>query len=182
MNNSHIVIFDIHSEYRTAFPKANVIGVDDLLLPFWLLNAEEMEEMFLESGDNNNYNQASLLRTIVTLCKERTNPTAGKVYFDSPLPYKVQEVVNCLLNLTRETKDADNALHVRTKADDKTFSTDDEKLKWYCEASREFALPNDPRLIKAHTRMAVLINLCAGYHLRLVIRDFNFYLALRRQR
>jgi hypothetical protein len=139
MNNSHIIIFDIHSEYRTAFPKANVIGVDDLLLPFWLLNAEEMDEMFLESGDNNNYNQASLLRTIITLCKERTNPKAGKVYFDSPLPYSVQDVVNCLLNLTRETKDADNSLHVKTKTDDKTFLTDDEKHQWYCEAPRDFS-------------------------------------------
>ena len=139
LNNSHIIIFDIHSEYKSAFPKANVIGVDDLLLPFWLLNAEEMEEIFLESGDNNNYNQASLLRTIVSLCKERANPGAGKIYFDSPLPYNVQGVVNCLLNLTRETKDADNDLHVKTKTDEKTFLTNDEKLQWYCEAPREFA-------------------------------------------
>jgi len=142
LNNAHIVIFDIHSEYKTAFPKANVIGVDDLLLPFWLLNAEEMEEMFLESGDNNNYNQASLLRTIVSLCKESSNPKAGKVYFDSPLPYCVQNVVNCLLNLTRETKDADNALHVKTKTDDKMFSTEDEKTQWYCETLRDF-LPTE---------------------------------------
>lgn len=141
LNNSHIVIFDIHSEYKTAFPKANIIGVNDLLLPFWLLNAEEMEEMFLESGDNNNYNQASLLRSIVTLCKERANAGAGKVYFDSPLPYNVKEVVYCLLNLTRETKDADNSLHVKTQTEEKTFKTDDEKLKWYCEATREFAAP-----------------------------------------
>lgn len=98
-----------------------------------------MEEMFLESGDINNYNQASLLRTIVTLCKERTNSKTGKVYFDSPLPYNVQEVLNCLLNLTRETKDADNSLHVKTKTEDKTFLTDEEKLQWYCEAPRDFA-------------------------------------------
>lgn len=53
-NNSHIVIFDIHSEYGTAFPGARVIGVEDLQLPYWLLNAEEMEELFLEAGDHNN--------------------------------------------------------------------------------------------------------------------------------
>lgn len=139
MNNSHVVIFDIHSEYRAAFPKANVIGVDNLLLPYWLLNAEEMEEMFLESGDNNNYNQESLLRTIVTLCKERTNPKAAKVYFDSPIVYNVEELLTCLANLTRETKDAENPLHIKTKNDEETFGTDDEKLSWYCEAAHEFA-------------------------------------------
>lgn len=138
LNNSHIVIFDIHSEYRTAFPDARVLGVDELLLPYWLLNEEEMEEMFMESGDRNNYNQESLLRTIVTLCKERANPQASKVYFDSPLRYEIKEVITCLENLAHETKDADNHLHIKTKNDDKTFSSEEEKLSWYCETSREF--------------------------------------------
>jgi len=138
-NNSHVVIFDIHSEYGTAFPRANVIGVDNLLLPYWLLNAEEMEEMFLESGDNNNYNQESLLRTIVTLCKERSNTSASKVFFDSPLFYDIERFLNCLNNLTRETKDADNSLHIKTKSEDKTFATDDDKLGWYCEGPCDFA-------------------------------------------
>ncbi len=139
LNNSHIVIFDIHSEYQTAFPKANILGVEELLLPHWLLNQEEMEEIFLESGDRNNYNQESLLRTVVTLCKERTNTGVNKIYFDSPLPYKIQEVITCLENLIRETKDADNALHIKTKDDDKYFMTEEEKLSWYCEKPREFA-------------------------------------------
>ena len=33
LNNSHVVIFDIHSEYRSAFPDANYIDVDKLILP-----------------------------------------------------------------------------------------------------------------------------------------------------
>ena len=142
LNNSHIVIFDIHSEYQTAFPNAKVLGVDELLLPFWLLNSDELEEMFLESGDHNNYNQESLLRTIVTLCKEKENPGVEKVYFDSPLPFKIKSVLNCLQNLTRETKDADNPLHVKTKTDDKTFASDEEKLQWYSESLRDF-LPTE---------------------------------------
>ena len=139
LNNSHIVLFDIHSEYQTAFPEARALGANDLLLPYWLLNEEEMEEIFLESGDRNNYNQESLLRTVVTLCKERDNPSASKVYFDSPLPYKVQDLVNCLENLSRETKDSDNPLHILTSTDDRTFKTEEEKLSWYCEDSRQFA-------------------------------------------
>jgi len=139
LNNSHIVIFDIHSEYHTAFPKARVLGANDLLLPYWLLNEEEMEEIFLESGDHNNYNQESLLRTAVTLCKERDNPNAKRVYFDSPLPYKVQDLVNCLENLSRETKDSDNPLHIKTISDDRTFTTEQEKLSWYCEKPHQFA-------------------------------------------
>ncbi|WP_412066055.1 helicase HerA domain-containing protein [Rhizobium sp. SYY.PMSO] len=38
LNNSHILIFDLHSEYASAFPKADVITVDELVLSYWLLN------------------------------------------------------------------------------------------------------------------------------------------------
>lgn len=142
LNNSHIIIFDIHSEYQTAFPEARVLGVDKLLLPYWLLNEEEMEEMFLESGDRNNYNQESLLRSVVSLCKIRANPQESKIYFDSPLKYNIQEVINCLENLTRETKNADNPLIISLSgSEDKSFASDEEKLSFYCEARREFAPP-----------------------------------------
>lgn len=139
LNNSHIVIFDIHSEYQSAFPEANVIGVEDLILPYWLLSEEEMEEVFLESGDRNNYNQESLLRTIVTVCKEKDNSDAEKVYFDSPLKYSVQDFVNCLMNLAVETKDVDNPLHIITDSDDKSFDSEQAKLESYCSDLLNFA-------------------------------------------
>lgn len=141
LNNAHIVLFDIHSEYRTAFPEARVLGVDELTLPYWLLNEEEMEEMFLESGDRNNYNQESILRTVVTLCKKAKNPDVKKIYFGSPLTYDVQEVINCLINLTRETKDADNPLHVITSELEKTFPEEEDKLLCYCEKCHTFKQP-----------------------------------------
>lgn len=141
LNNAHIVIFDIHSEYQSAFPDARTLGVEDLVLPYWLLNEEEMEEMFLESGDRNNYNQESILRTVVTLCKKAKNFNAEKVYFDSPLKYNIKEVVNCLTNLTRETKDADDPMHVITPSEEKKFTDEDEKLLWFCESLRTFSSP-----------------------------------------
>ena len=141
LNNSHIILFDIHSEYQSAFPDARVLSVDDLVLPFWLLNEEEMEEMFLESGDHNNYNQESILRTAITLCKKISNPEVGKIYFDSPLKYDVQEMVNCLINLSRETKDSDDPNHVTTSEGERTFDEEEDKLKWYCEKLHKFQAP-----------------------------------------
>ncbi len=41
LNNSHIILFDIHSEYKAAFPNANYIDIANLALPYWLLNSEE---------------------------------------------------------------------------------------------------------------------------------------------
>jgi len=106
LNNSHIIIYDIHSEYNSAFPSANSISIDDLILPYWLLNSDELEELFLESGDHNNYNQASVLRSVITANKRKHNPDVDKVFYDSPLKFDIEEVVNCLHNLTKETRNA----------------------------------------------------------------------------
>ncbi|WP_303984785.1 anti-phage-associated helicase HerA [Niallia circulans] len=106
LNNSHVIIFDIHSEYESAFPNANKINVENLILPYWLLNGEELEEIFLESGEFNNYNQASILRKLIIANKKKNNTHSGDVYFDSPLKFNIQEVLTCLKNLKSETKNA----------------------------------------------------------------------------
>ena len=49
LNNSHVIIFDIHAEYKSAFPSANHIDISNLVLPYWMLNSEELEEFFLGS-------------------------------------------------------------------------------------------------------------------------------------
>ena len=71
LNNSHIVIFDIHGEYEKAFPKAQILNANNLSLPFWMLNGDELEQLFLDSGDRNNYNQSSVLRKIITENKKK---------------------------------------------------------------------------------------------------------------
>ncbi|PPJ45430.1 DUF87 domain-containing protein [Rhizobium sp. KAs_5_22] len=141
LNNSHILIFDLHSEYAAAFPNAQVITVDDLVLPYWLLNEEEMEDMFLESGDNNNYNQEALLRAIITVAKRVANPTVAKVNFDSPLRYDIDHLANALRTLTREKIDSDNSLIIKLKdGTQKEFVDTDDQLTHYCTEKYEFAI------------------------------------------
>lgn len=140
LNNSHILIFDLHSEYAAAFPEANVITVDDLVLPYWLLNEDEMEDMFLESGDNNNYNQEALLRSVVTIAKRIANPDVDKVNFDSPLPYDIDHIANAFQNLTRERIDSENSLSIKLKEGGPVeFKDNDDQLTQYCTKLFEFA-------------------------------------------
>ncbi|HRI35083.1 MAG TPA: ATP-binding protein, partial [Saprospiraceae bacterium] len=84
LNNSHVIIFDIHAEYKSAFPDANFIDVSNLNLPYWLLNSEEIEEILLDTGERDNYNQSSIFRRLVTENKKKNNPSYTKVFFDSP--------------------------------------------------------------------------------------------------
>lgn len=144
LNNSHIVIFDIHSEYATAFPNANIINIDNLILPYWLLNGDELEELFLDAGDNNNYNQSSLLRNLITLNKQKHNSESDnpldteKIDFDSPLKFDVSEIYTCLRNLKLETYDYGNDLIAKYKTGDVTYENISQKYSDYFKEILEF--------------------------------------------
>lgn len=146
-NNSHIVIFDIHSEYATAFPKANIINIDNLILPYWLLNGDELEELFLDAGDNNNYNQSSLLRNLITLNKQKFNDDNGnpknskEIDFDSPLKFDVAEIYTCLRNLKLETYEYGNDLIAKYSSGDKIYKNLSDKYMDYFKEVLEFQPP-----------------------------------------
>lgn len=109
LNNSHIIIFDIHSEYKSAFPNANYIDISNLVLPYWLLNSEELEEILLDTGERDNYNQASVFRKLVTANKKKHNPEVSKIFYDTPVYFDITEVQNALCNLKNETKNSKNS-------------------------------------------------------------------------
>ncbi|HFK5772152.1 anti-phage-associated helicase HerA [Enterobacter ludwigii] len=106
LNNSHVIIFDIHSEYRSAFPDANFLDVNNLSLPYWLLNSEELEEILLDTGERDNYNQSSIFRMLVTANKRKHNPSMSKVFYDSPVFFDINEVETALKNLRDETRNS----------------------------------------------------------------------------
>ena len=109
LNNSHVIIFDLHSEYKAAFPDANVLDINNLCLPYWLLNSEELEEILLDTGERDNYNQSSVFRTLVTENKRKHNSEKKSIFYDSPLKFDLQEVLNALYNIKNETVNAKNS-------------------------------------------------------------------------
>lgn len=117
LNNSHIIIFDIHSEYKSAFPEANYIDINNLVLPYWLLNGDEIEDILLDTGERDNYNQSSVFRNLVTENKKKYNPKVENITYDSPLKYDINEILNAVCNLKNETKNA--------KASDRYMIIDD---------------------------------------------------------
>lgn len=108
-NNSHIVIFDIHSEYENAFHlldeqkfTLNCLNVDKLKLPYWLMNSEELEDLFIESSEANSHNQVSQFKQAVILNKEKYNPAITEMTYDNPVYFSIQEVYNYIENMNRE--------------------------------------------------------------------------------
>ncbi|MCL1989314.1 MAG: ATP-binding protein [Defluviitaleaceae bacterium] len=96
LNNSHIIIFDIHSEYRTAFPNANYIDVANLVLPYWLLNSEELQELFLDT-EANDHNQRNVFKEAVIeekkVLADGLDINKEKIHFDSPIKFDIHNVL-----------------------------------------------------------------------------------------
>jgi len=107
--NSHVILFDIHSEYKSAFSiesdekfNLNVLDVDELKLPYWLMNSEELESLFIESNEQNSHNQVSQFKKAVILNKEKHNSTLKKITYDTPVYFSIEEVYNYIFNMNNE--------------------------------------------------------------------------------
>lgn len=108
-NNSHVLIFDIHDEYTAAFTllkeesfTLSRLDIDSLQLPYWLMNSEELESMFIESNEANSHNQVSQFKHAVVLNKEKHNPKITEVTYDTPAYFSIGEVYRYIENLNRE--------------------------------------------------------------------------------
>lgn len=108
-NNSHVVIFDIHDEYTAAFRlheeqkfTLNRLDIDSLQLPYWLMNSEELESMFIESNEQNSHNQVSQFKQAVILNKDKHNPEIKEMTYDTPVYFSISEVYRYIENMNRE--------------------------------------------------------------------------------
>lgn len=96
MNNSHVVIFDIHAEYKAAFPDAKHIDITNLRLPYWLLNSDELQELFIDT-EANDHNQRNLFKEAVVKSKKEhfrgDDVVKEKIHFDSPLLFEINDIL-----------------------------------------------------------------------------------------
>ena len=111
--NAHILLLDVHREYAAAFSDlAEVIRPEDLNLPFWLLNFEEICEILV--GEHSHAEvDTEVLRELIPLARARYrhgNTRAGKlaqrnrnelqeaqsISVDTPLPYRSSDLMALL--------------------------------------------------------------------------------------
>ena len=117
LTNTHILLFDLHGEYATAFPESKKIDVNNLILPYWLMNSEELEEMFIERRESNSHNQLSQFKASVTLNKECHNTELLKLNYDTPAYFSIEEVLRYICNQNIATKCAKTGtLKIKTES------------------------------------------------------------------
>jgi len=116
--SSNLVVFDLHGEYRElSYAKhLRIAGPDDLdknekpifFLPYWLLNSEEMQAMFIDRSEFSAHNQIMAFQDIVAeqkmkiLENENRKAVLNSFTIDSPVPFSLEEVVSELRALNEE--------------------------------------------------------------------------------
>lgn len=116
--SSNLIVFDLHSEYRELtyachlrIPGPEELGKNDealLFLPYWLLNAEELQAMFIDRSEFSAHNQVMAFQDTVVAEKKKTLESLKKTEvlnaftLDSPIPFKIQSVLDELKRLNEQ--------------------------------------------------------------------------------
>jgi hypothetical protein len=116
--SANLIVFDLHGEYRSLsfarhlrIPGPEDLGKADpslLYLPYWLLNAEELQAMFIDRSEFSAHNQVMAFQDAVVAEKKNTLVELTKTEvlnaftLDSPVPFKLSAVIAELDRLNRE--------------------------------------------------------------------------------
>jgi DNA helicase HerA-like ATPase len=95
--NGHVVLLDPHNEYYSAFgEKADVLSPDKFMLPYWLLNFEEIVEVVVGRGRSDSETQTAILKEAIVAAKKKfagERATTEHITVDTPVPYVLSELI-----------------------------------------------------------------------------------------
>jgi hypothetical protein len=97
----HIVMIDPHGEYSAAFKDCGeIFNVDNLQLPYWLMNFEEHCEVLLTTDGGERQRDADILAKclLAARTKGKMSEQFGKVTVDSPIPYLLTDLNTIIVN------------------------------------------------------------------------------------
>ena len=97
----HIVMIDPHGEYSAAFKGCGeIFNVDNLQLPYWLLNFEEHCEVLLTSHGAERQRDGDILAKCLLAARTKGKDMSqfGKVTVDSPIPYLLTDLNAIIVN------------------------------------------------------------------------------------
>ncbi|MDP2208708.1 MAG: ATP-binding protein, partial [Bacteroidota bacterium] len=94
LENTHVIILDLHGEYGAAFKDTgNIIKLAELELPYWLMNFEEIQETFIDENEQYVNNQMMILReSIVDSKKAKNSALKETLTVDTPLYFDFMDV------------------------------------------------------------------------------------------
>jgi hypothetical protein len=116
--SSNLLVFDLHGEYKELgyarqlrIPGPDEVDTNDdslLFLPYWLLNSEEIQSLFVDRSEFSAHNQVVVVQDSITDQKKAFLESQGRhdllqsFTLDSPIPYSLNTVVDRLRHLNEE--------------------------------------------------------------------------------
>ena len=97
----HILMIDPHGEYSAAFKNCGeLFNVDNLQLPYWLMNFEEHCEVLLTTHGAERQRDGDILAKCLLAARTKGKDLSqyGKVTVDSPIPYLLTDLHTILVN------------------------------------------------------------------------------------
>ncbi|HWH18101.1 MAG TPA: DUF87 domain-containing protein [Allosphingosinicella sp.] len=120
----HIVMMDPHGEYSAAFKGyGELFNVDNLAMPYWLMNFEEHCEVMLTSSGADRQADADILAKCLLLARSKNRAAEGmtKLTVDSPVPYLLSDLTTAISNemgLLNKATDTAPFMRLKTKIDE----------------------------------------------------------------
>jgi len=127
---AHIVLLDPHNEYATAFgTSAEVFDADNLQLPCWLLNFEELVAVLVRGGSMEEQEaQTSILKEAVIQSRRKfagDGQEAGWITVDTPVPFRVGDLIRIIDNAMSKLNKVDtSAPYLRLKSRLESLNSD----------------------------------------------------------
>jgi hypothetical protein len=97
----HILMIDPHGEYSAAFKSCGeIFNVDNLQLPYWLMNFDEHCEVLLTTHGAERERDADILAKCLLAARTKGKDVSqyGKVTVDSPIPYLLADLNGIIVN------------------------------------------------------------------------------------
>jgi hypothetical protein len=120
----HIVMIDPHGEYSAAFKGyGELFNVDNLAMPYWLMNFEEHCEVMITSSGAERQRDSDILAKCLLMARSRNRAAEGltKLTVDSPIPYTLTDLTTSITNemgLLNKATDTAPYMRLKTKIDE----------------------------------------------------------------
>jgi len=95
---SSVVLFDLHGEYKDVFgADADYIDANDVELPYWLMNCEELLGLMVDRAESSAPNQVAKFKELLQSAKEdhAENARLGipKITVDTPVYFDLKSII-----------------------------------------------------------------------------------------
>ena len=120
----HIVMVDPHGEYSAAFTGCGeLFNVDNLAMPYWLMNFEEHCEVFITTTGADRQCDMDILAKCLLQARSKNRAAEGltKLTVDSPIPYALSDLTNAIsqeMGLLNKATDTAPFMRLKSKIDE----------------------------------------------------------------